>query len=88
MNPSQALRQPRRFFEVSKPSPGGTWKMAVGSIVKPLEHNDRYNFMVVKSGGRMNVGDKTFFASVTLRPLNNKDQRKIEKELVCRAQEK
>lgn len=80
MNSNQMMEQPNRYFELTSSS---VWRSEIGVIVKPLLDVPDRNLICIKGEGCLDQGDKIFIgSSSTFRPLSQKDQRKIEKELV------
>ena len=82
MTPDQAHEQQNRYFEVTIAGPDDAWAALIGCIVKPLHGDPDDNFIVIRGKEFWKRGDKIYLYTPTLRPLNQKDQRKLEQEVI------
>lgn len=85
MKCEKAFEQQNRYFEIT--DGGETFSDdVVGLIVKPVHnHQSGDNFLIVKGNGvgwPYSEGRTMYLFTPNLRPLNKKDQRKIELEVI------
>lgn len=73
MNKNQAMKQPHRFFELTE---APIWRTEIGAILQPTPDAD-LPFICIVPKGCLSVGSKVHITG-NFRPLNQKDQKRIE----------
>ena len=92
MKSNHPLLDHDRFYEITEVRKGDTWYeppgseyCIVGAIVQPTDNAEQFMVIQATPGGYLTgtIGDKLYLGvngSLTLRPLNKKDQEKLQRK--------